>query len=121
MTKKEFIEFQKTGKYTAHPICVVANEEDKKFVPGQSCSIEELLLRQSQGLPMPNLTPTIHTAYNGYDLENLPITAKRNVDIIDVHKQKQETLDEIKRTEEIFAYEKAKSRLKKNKEIKTND
>lgn len=120
MTRKEFLEYQKTGKYPYHPI-IVDEMEDQKLTPNQSCSIEELLKRQAQGLPLPNLTPIIHTAYNGYDIDNIPSSASRSADVIDIQREMKATKEDIVNTEAAYQYEMrlSQEKIKKNKQNKT--
>lgn len=124
MTKEQFKEYLATGKYNVHKINVALKEgQEAEFVPNQAFSIRELMERQSKGLPMPNLTPTIHTAFNGYDLDNLPVTARRDVDIIDVHKEMVATKQEIADTEAAHRTIKRErlNQLKKNNQSKTEE
>lgn len=115
MTKQEFINYQKTGVYKFTPIVIEENDELYKMVPNQSLSIEELMKRQAAGLPLPNLTATIHTNYNGYDLDNMPEIARRGVDIIDAEKAYERTRQNIIDTEDNYAYEKQFNNNKNNK------
>ena len=106
MTKAEFIKYQKTGKYEYHPVIIVEDPELYEFIPNQSASIEELLKRQAAGLPLPNLTATIHTQYNGYALDNVPESANISADIIDIEKAYKSTKQTILDTEDAYAAEK---------------
>lgn len=117
MTRKEFIEYQKTGKYTAHPF-ILGDIEDQVLTPNQSCSVEELLKRQAAGLPLPNLTPVIHTAYNGYDIDNIPSSASRSADVIDIQREMRDTKQDIINTELAYTAEMkySKNKLKTKKD-----
>ena len=121
MTVKQFRDFRLKKGYVNNPIVV---KDDKRFAitPNQACSIEELMIRQSQGLPMPNLTPVVHTAFNGYDLDSLPVSARKNVDMIDVMNDLKRTSDEIQKTEHDYRYEvmEAVRKLNKGSEEKDN-
>lgn len=84
MTTEQFKQFQKTGKYTPHPVSTTIYESQTP-TPNQAFSVRELMLRQAQGLPMPNLRPSRPLAPNGLDQRNLPATAHISADIIDAH------------------------------------
>ena len=115
MTVQEFRNFKKSKVHVYRPI--VLREDDRfQVTPNQACSIEELMIRQSQGLPMPNLTPVVHTAFNGYDIDNLPVSARKGVDMIDVMNDLKNTKEQVRKIEDLYKYDVAEAISKLNKD-----
>lgn len=120
MTREEFARFHKTGRYSFKGLSVSLTkeqEEEYAVAENQACSVEELMRRQASGLPLPNLTPTIHTAYNGLNIEDMTIANKKSADMIDVQMSIRDLKKDIQDTE--YAYEPlVKSAQKKSQKKK---
>lgn len=87
MTHQEFQTFLKAKqdqrKISRSTVLIDFNPDTESVTPDQAFSVRDLMIRQSLGLPMPNLTPINHLAYNGFDALHLPASAHISCDLID--------------------------------------